>query len=551
MSKSRVIIVEDELIVATDLRISLCELDYDVVSVCSSGEEALAAVAFTCPDIVLMDIVLKGEMGGIEAAREIQAKHGIPVVFLTSHTDLQTIERALDIAPSGYILKPFDIKTLTSTMGIAVYKSRAEKQLKHYQTHLEELVRERTVELEDTIGTLRKEISERKRAEEALRASERKYCNLYQEFTTLLDVLPDVLLLLSPELDVIWANRSAAASVGLESRTFVGKRCYAVWYERTVPCEECYALESLVSGDVCNAHKTNPDGSVIEMRSFPIMDDRGEVRCMLVIGRDITEKIRLEELARRNYHLAQLGQISAGIAHEINNPNSFIMFNAEILRDIWRDITAVLDKYYEENGDFSMGGIPFHEAMNNVPELLSGIGEGSRRIKGIVDGLKEYAGQKKANLDERVEINRVIELSLVIVGSQIKKHTDRFVVDLCEGLPGIMGNANKLAQVIINLLMNALQALPDRGRGVFVSTSLSVDGDCIVVQVRDEGVGMTEEILKRIFDPFFTTRQESGGTGLGLAVSYSIVKEHNGILEFTTEPGRGTTAAIVLPYLKS
>ena len=126
----------------------------------------------------------------------------------------------------------------------------------------------------------------------------------------------------------------------------------------------------------------------------------------------------------------------------------------------------------------------------------------------------------------------------------------RFEVDLAPGLPRVRGNAQRIEQVIVNLLLNACEALPDPGRAVRLSTRRDAARRAVVVEMRDEGVGIPPEHLPRLADPFFTTKRESGGTGLGLSVSAGIVKEHGGTLEFRSVPGAGTTASLVLPELR-
>ena len=138
---------------------------------------------------------------------------------------------------------------------------------------------------------------------------------------------------------------------------------------------------------------------------------------------------------------------------------------------------------------------------------------------------------------------------MTIIRSKVQKHTDHFYCTLGEHIPPVQGNFQKLEQVIINLTINALQALPKRTLGVYLSTAYDKTSKNIVVKIRDQGVGMPEEIQERILEPFFTTKQDQGGTGLGLSICYSIVNEHKGTLEFESEPEQGTTALVKLPAI--
>jgi|Deesub1362A_J573_1020465.scaffolds.fasta_scaffold00073_26 hypothetical protein len=270
--------------------------------------------------------------------------------------------------------------------------------------------------------------------------------------------------------------------------------------------------------------------------------------------RDITEKIRMEEETKlRQAQLIQankmtaLGTLVSGVAHEINNPNNFIMFNSSLLSEVWKDAVRILDEYSRENGEFFLGGLPFSEMREVIPRLLSGITDGSRRIKSIVDNLKDFVRQDKSGLDGKVDINKVVTASALILSNQIKKHTDNFHLNCGENLPLVKGSAQQLEQVVINLILNSLQALPDRKRAIWVSTFFDAESDSVVIEVKDEGVGMTADVLERITEPFFTTKLDAGGTGLGLSISYSIIKNHNASIQFESEPGKGTTAIVRLP----
>ena len=180
-----------------------------------------------------------------------------------------------------------------------------------------------------------------------------------------------------------------------------------------------------------------------------------------------------------------------------------------------------------------------------MPDLLNGVIEGSRRIKGIVQDLKDFSRVDRTGLDGSFEVNRAVLSSCSILRNQIDRYTEKFEVRCSDGLPQVKGSLQKIEQVIINLIMNALQALPDKSRGVVVETALKGDG--VLISVMDEGAGMGRDVMDRITEPFFTTKLGSGGTGLGLSISYNIIKEHGGTLEFSSEPGKGTMAIVKLP----
>ena len=272
------------------------------------------------------------------------------------------------------------------------------------------------------------------------------------------------------------------------------------------------------------------------------------------VGRDITERKKAEEQAKLHQQqlmqaskMVALGTLVSGVAHEINNPNNFIMLNSPILKEAWEDALPLLEKYYEENGDFLIGGMNFTEMRQNIPMLFSGISDGAKRIKQIVDDLKTYVRDDTADLTQSVDIKAVIKSGVALLSNMIKKSTDRFSIEYGENIPLLKGNFQRLEQVMINLIQNACQALPDAKKGIFLTVQFIEEKSAIVIKVRDEGTGMHPETLLHITDPFFTTKHDSGGVGLGLSISAKIVEEHGGTMHFESEIGTGTTAEITLP----
>jgi polar amino acid transport system substrate-binding protein len=182
--------------------------------------------------------------------------------------------------------------------------------------------------------------------------------------------------------------------------------------------------------------------------------------------------------------------------------------------------------------------------------LLVEMEESAGRIKRIVDDLKDFARLDGADLREPVDLNEAVRASVRLVGNAIKNATDHFTLDLAADLPPFVGSLQRIEQVVVNLIMNACQALPDKSKGITVTTGYdSFHGTC-TVQVHDQGRGIPPEILPRIIDPFFTTKRESGGTGLGLSICMRIVKSYGGTLEFHSAPGAGTTVTLSLPVEK-
>jgi len=247
--------------------------------------------------------------------------------------------------------------------------------------------------------------------------------------------------------------------------------------------------------------------------------------------------------------MASLGILASGIAHEISNPNNFILLNAKLFTRVWADVLPVLDEYLATNGDFSVAGMPYSTARDKLVQSVQGIVQGSERIQNITKSLTEYARRDGGTRTDPVDLNNVVAMAITITENLIKRSTANFKVDYATNVPLIRGNAQQLEQVVINLITNACQSLADTSGEIRIKTYNSRNANEVGVVVKDSGTGIKEADLKYIMDPFFTTRRDSGGTGLGLSVSNNIVISHGGSLVLTSEPNSGTKAKVRLPIV--
>jgi PAS domain S-box-containing protein len=432
-------------------------------------------------------------------------------------------------------------------------RRRVEKELEQHRLGLEELVRERTSELSTTIGNLQNEIGERKRAENALVESERRYRFLF-------DWSPAGSVIMGTDGVLSDINRSFEQSLGYSRDEIVGKHAvdFIADYDRERVVD---VLRKRFAGERVSEEIDTPvlakDGSVHYINfagGQAHLYDRDKFIGVLITGVDVTERRKAEELARQQQQkliqadkMATLGVLVSGVAHEINNPNNFIILNSDNLSDIWKDLKPILQKYRDSYGDFMLAGLRFDEIREEIQPLISGISEGAKRIRNIVQNLKDFARQEPGDLNQMVQVNAVVDAASVILSNLIKKSTDRFSFNAGQGIPSVKGAFQKIEQVVINLISNACQAITDRSQAVTVTTAFAPENGRIVVTVKDEGAGISPENLKHIMNPFFTTKRDSGGTGLGLAISYNIVKDHGGELSIESAPGRGTVATVSLP----
>ncbi len=298
------------------------------------------------------------------------------------------------------------------------------------------------------------------------------------------------------------------------------------------------------------------DGSPIwvAVTATVICDDDGKPIYFDGIMEDITEaKLSEDQETLRQQQLIQadkmisLGVLVSGVAHEINNPNQFIVSHIGPLKKIWDDALPILDRYYQENGDFVLGGQKFSLRKKRIPDIFKNVEEGTSRIKHIVDELRDYAREHPTDLSQGVCLNEVVRSALSLLKNLIKKSTDQFFVTYARNMPSFLGDYQRIEQVVINLVQNSCQAMQSGDRKISILTQQDEAHDSITVQINDTGGGISTENLARIADPFFTTRRTSGGTGLGLSISQTIVSRHGGSLEFESELGRGTTTKLHLP----
>jgi PAS domain S-box-containing protein len=294
--------------------------------------------------------------------------------------------------------------------------------------------------------------------------------------------------------------------------------------------------------------------AVLERRVEERTAELHALNCKLL--REIAERKRATQEALESQQqliqaakMASLGTLVSGVAHEINNPNGLLLMNLPVLQETFADALPILDEHYRSQGDFLLAGLSFTRVREEVPQLFAEVLDSARRIRRIVDDLKNFARRSEPGARETIDFNAVVQAAVRLVAEPLRQATDRFEIHTVEGLPAIRGDAQRLEQVVVNLLLNACQALPDRERGIRVATFLDPGRSQVVLEVRDEGAGIAAEHLPHLTDPFFTTRREKGGTGLGLWICAAIVEEHGGTLSFRSRPGEGTVVALTLPLL--
>ena len=445
-------------------------------------------------------------------------------------------------------------------MRIAIHKRNQE--LQTFNASLDGLVRERTQELEQRNNELSTQIAERQRAERSLRLVESAIVQIDEGVVIApADALPNGV----PE----YLNPGFFKTLHLTPDTPVAGGLISLFGDAPVPASFRTAWATACSGtqQTVEVSLTRGDGSdgIIEWHVAPLRDLDGRVSSVVSILRDLTEQKREEAQRHQGQKMESIGQLAAGVAHEINTPIQFIGDNLRFLGDSFGDLTNVLDTHNKLLEAARADGV-LKEAIavtdaaskradvayltEEIPKAIAQSLEGVTRVAEIVRAMKEFShpdqGEKKPT-----DLNKAITTTLIVARNEYKYVAD-LVTEFDPELPAVPCIVGEFNQVVLNLIVNAAHAIGDviattGGKGV-LTISTKVDGDYVEVRIRDSGTGIPESARAKIFDPFFTTKAVGKGTGQGLYIAHTVVaKKHGGTLTFETEIGKGTTFIIRLP----
>lgn len=395
---------------------------------------------------------------------------------------------------------------------------------------------------------LSRELAERRHVEGVLREREARFKELSTRFGAILAGIPQRITLLDRLGEVVWtdAEREDAVPDDDVRAAKPDIHCCRLPAPRDGVCPDCIGLAALKRGTALEARHTLPDGRTIEVTAFPIAGPDGEPQA-LVMTHDITEKMLLQQEAQRASHLASLGELSAGVAHEINNPGGLILFNLSFLSQAFNEALSVLDEHYQGQPGEMLAGLPYERAREEIPRALTAILESARRIKRIVEDLRNFARPAATGSFTPVDLGQAANTAIRLTANTLEKAQAAVCVDIAPDVPLVRGNQHLIEQVLVNLLLNAGQALTTPGQGIFLSARRGERAGQAVLEVRDEGRGMPPEVLAHATDPFFTTRREQGGTGLGLSMTARILKEHGAELRILSQPGQGAAFVMTFP----
>ncbi len=356
-----------------------------------------------------------------------------------------------------------------------------------------------------------------------LQASRWELVNARNTLQTLFDSLPAAIYIIDQKYQLIAVNPSSARRSGGEAQSLLGRACYQALYGRSDACPGCRVLETLQQGSVTQRSARRwgsaEDPFDWEIYSYPIYDRDRQVVQAVLVEQDETEKRRLENVLAQSEKLAAIGQLAAGVAHEINNPLTAIIANAQILH---RELPA--------NSD-----------MQESVDLIARAGA---RATQVVRNLLDFARKEDYHL-AITNINETLQKALALVQHELMARSVRLSFDPDPSLPPILASQDHLQSVWLNLLINAVDSL-DKPRGEICITTRQVNQE-VQISISDNGKGIPAERLPRIFEPFYTTKAPGRGTGLGLSVSNRIIKQHGGHILVESQLGSGTTFTVALP----
>lgn len=449
----KILIVEDDGIIAKDLQNILSGMGYKVCGIASNADDAVRKFEEYHPDLVIMDIVIKGYADGIETASRIRSRRNVPIVYLTAHTDDMTLVRAKITEPFGYILKPFDEKELLITIEMALYKHEMEIKLRE--------------------------------SEETLRA--------------LLNATTESAILTNPDGTILAFNRTAILLLG-EEMSVIGKKISEI---------DSYRFKNLYSNNIAAVLNTGKsfcfeesnEESVYEHSIHPVFDKEGNISRIAIYSKDITERKRSEESLRKAYvdlenaqrelvqseKLASLGSFASGVAHEIRNPLANISASAQFC----------LNKL---------------EPDAKIKEHLGVMLRNCERANVIIKDLLDYARPSDFSAGQN-DLLKVINKAIGLIKTRCEKEDVEIIKKFPKKSILIMIDEKWMLNAILNILTNALDAMNNGGE-LLIEVSSQIDSVKIIF--KDNGEGIPKDAIEKIFDPFFTTKSHGVGLGLPL-----------------------------------
>ncbi|MGD2188128.1 MAG: response regulator [Desulfobacterales bacterium] len=281
-----------------------------------------------------------------------------------------------------------------------------------------------------------------------------------------------------------------------------------------------------------------------------LMELREQARQLESRQRHVEEALKeSQQQLQQAQKMETLGTLVAGVAHEINNPINLIMYNLPLIQKIWSDFLPVLMAQKKRMPHQKFGGFTYDFLEDNLTQLVADMDMAANRVAKIVSDLKNFSKQSNVAEKSTVQVNAAVKNAMRLVQTTLRKSGVRIQLVLDENLPLIEGNLQSIEQIILNIIINAIQAIDHTDGIIRISSGFQRKDARICLQITDNGSGISDAIADKLFLPFVTDKQAEGGTGLGLSVTYGLVQAHGGDISFETQPGNGTTFSILFPTL--
>ncbi|MCC5661482.1 response regulator [Nostoc sp. XA010] len=512
-NKSSVILIVDDTPINLEVLFDFLGKAGFTVLIAEDGESAIARAEYAPPDLILLDILMP-RMDGFETCRLLKKRgltQDIPIIFMTALSETVDKVKGFELGAVDYLTKPLQHQEV----------------LARIQLHLK--LRSLTKTLQEQNLRLESEIAERLQVEEKIR-----------EQAALLDITSDAIIVKDFDNQIRFWNQGAEHLYGWKATEVIGKNVNQILYlpETLSQIQDIYA--NIAKSDFWHGelHQVNKKGQDIIVASrWTLMRDRnGQAISILTVNTDITEKKHLETQVLRAQRLESIGTLASGIAHDLNNILTPILTTAQLLQMKTPDTD-------ERN-----------------QQMLKTIENNSKRGAALVKQVLQFArgidGQRTV-----VQMNHLFSEIQQIVQEAFPKSIE-LTEHIQPELWAVIGDATHLHQLLINLVVNARDAMPEGGHIEISAENLLIDedyarmnldahvGPYITITVADTGMGMRSEIIDRIFEPFFTTKEIGKGTGLGLSTAKGIIQSHGGFVTVNSQVGKGTEFKVYLPAVE-
>lgn len=555
---NNILIVDDEPVISNLLKIFLepkgchCHLS-------ANAEEARQILREQNIELVLCDVSMPGE-SGLEFSRFVLSEYlDTAIVMVTGNNDPLVASEALEDGVYDYITKPLERNRVLISVANALHRRQLEVENRNHQKQLESQVLLRTKNLQNTIKELEK-------TQTALKESEEK-------FRQISACAQEAIIIMDNEGKTSYWNGAAEKMFGYFAQETTAKdlheliapQRYYEAFQKSFPKFQKTGKGCTI-GEVLELTAKRKDGTEFPIElSLSAMRLKGRWHALGII-RDISERRVLEAQLVQAQKLESIGQLSAGIAHEINTPTQYVSYNTKFLKEQFELLDPLLDIYQALFEATKAGPVPYeliseidnlHENIDlsfireEIPQAIEQSLEGVDRVSEIVRAMREFS---HPGTEEKTptDINKAIESTITVTHNEWK-YVAELETHLDKDLPLVPCLPGHFNQVILNIIINAAHAIgnvidENAAQKGTITVSTARDNGWAEVRIQDTGSGIPEAHRSRIFDPFFTTKEVGRGTGQGLAISRSvIVEKHGGTLNFETTEGKGTTFIIRLP----